>query len=96
MFRVDMRLRPYGDSGPLRCSFDFLEHYFVTQGREWERYAWIKARALTGNAATASSTAIVRPFVFRKYLDYATPRRDARAARRGARATSSGASSPSM
>jgi len=41
VFRVDMRLRPYGDSGPLDCSFDFLENYFVAQGREWERYAWI-------------------------------------------------------
>ena len=48
VFRVDMRLRPNGDSGPLVCSFDMLENYFVTQGREWERYAWIKARPLTG------------------------------------------------
>ena len=71
VFRVDMRLRPYGDSGPLVCSFDFLENYFVTQGREWERYAWIKARALTG-AQHHQLDEIVRPFVFRKYLDYAT------------------------
>jgi glutamate-ammonia-ligase adenylyltransferase len=71
VFRVDMRLRPYGDSGPLACSFDFLETYFVAQGREWERYAWIKARALTGNAGEELYR-IVRPFVFRKYLDYAT------------------------
>src|SRR5688572_26816290 len=71
VFRVDMRLRPYGDSGPLACSFDFLETYFITQGREWERYAWIKARALTGTAGEELSK-IVRPFVFRKYLDYAT------------------------
>src|SRR5262245_7710351 len=79
VFRVDMRLRPYGDSGPLACSFDFLETYFITQGREWERYAWIKARAITGD--TPGDTLgtrhqelarIVRPFVFRKYLDYAT------------------------
>src|SRR5689334_16712783 len=48
VFRVDMRLRPYGESGALVCSYDFLEQYFVTQGREWERYAWIKARAMTG------------------------------------------------
>src|SRR5690606_23081600 len=48
VFRVDMRLRPNGDSGPLACSFDTLENYFITQGREWERYAWIKARALNG------------------------------------------------
>ena len=71
VFRVDMRLRPYGDSGPLACSFEFLENYFVAQGREWERYAWIKARALTGTAGE-ELLKIVRPFVFRKYLDYAT------------------------
>jgi glutamate-ammonia-ligase adenylyltransferase len=56
VFRVDMRLRPNGDSGPLVCSFDMLENYFVTQGREWERYAWIKARPLTV-AATAPAGA---------------------------------------
>ena len=71
VFRVDMRLRPYGESGPLACSFDFLETYFITQGREWERYAWIKARALTGTRHDELER-IVRPFVFRKYLDYAT------------------------
>jgi glutamate-ammonia-ligase adenylyltransferase len=71
VFRVDMRLRPYGDSGPLVCSYDFLEHYFVAQGRTWERYAWLKARALTG-AHHRELDAIVRPFVFRKYLDYAS------------------------
>jgi [glutamine synthetase] adenylyltransferase / [glutamine synthetase]-adenylyl-L-tyrosine phosphorylase len=70
-FRVDLRLRPYGDSGPLVCSFDFLESYLVAQGREWERYAWIKSRALTGGSHEALAR-IVRPFVFRKYLDYAT------------------------
>ena len=71
VFRVDMRLRPYGDSGPLACNFDALEHYLITQGREWERYAWLKARALTG-ANHGALDAVVRPFVFRKYLDYAT------------------------
>jgi glutamate-ammonia-ligase adenylyltransferase len=70
-FRVDMRLRPYGASGPLVASFDALESYFVTQGREWERYAWIKARALTGSRHDALE-AIVRPFVYRKYLDFGT------------------------
>jgi glutamate-ammonia-ligase adenylyltransferase len=70
-FRVDLRLRPYGEAGPLVCSFDFLESYFVAHGREWERYAWIKARALTGGEHAALA-AIVGPFVFRKYLDYAT------------------------
>ena len=70
-FRIDMRLRPYGDSGPLVCNIDALDNYLVTQGREWERYAWIKARPLTGQAHEELSK-IVRPFVFRKYLDYAT------------------------
>lgn len=71
VFRVDMRLRPYGESGPLVCSFEALENYLITQGREWERYAWIKARPITGSLHEALEP-IVRPFVFRKYLDYAT------------------------
>ena len=71
VFRVDMRLRPNGDSGPLVCSFEMLENYFITQGREWERYAWIKARPLSGNRLEELE-AIRRPFVFRKYLDYGT------------------------
>ena len=69
VFRVDMRLRPYGDSGPLSVSYAALENYLVTQGRAWERYAWLKARALTG-ASSAELDAIVAPFVYRKYLDY--------------------------
>ncbi|NWK79276.1 bifunctional [glutamate--ammonia ligase]-adenylyl-L-tyrosine phosphorylase/[glutamate--ammonia-ligase] adenylyltransferase [Aquitalea sp. LB_tupeE] len=68
VFRVDMRLRPYGDSGPLVMSFPALENYLLTQGREWERYAWIKAKALTGDVAGLAD--MVRPFVYRKYLDY--------------------------
>ena len=71
VFRVDMRLRPNGDSGPLVGSFDMLENYFITQGREWERYAWIKARPLSGNRHQELE-AIRRPFVFRKYLDFGT------------------------
>ncbi len=71
VFRVDMRLRPDGDSGPLVGSLDMLENYFITQGREWERYAWIKARPLTGNSHEALES-IRRPFVFRKYLDFGT------------------------
>jgi glutamate-ammonia-ligase adenylyltransferase len=72
-FRVDMRLRPYGESGPLACNLDFLENYFIAQGREWERYAWIKARAISGSAGfIAELERTIRPFVFRKYLDYAT------------------------
>ncbi|HEX8962875.1 MAG TPA: bifunctional [glutamate--ammonia ligase]-adenylyl-L-tyrosine phosphorylase/[glutamate--ammonia-ligase] adenylyltransferase [Rhodocyclaceae bacterium] len=71
VFRVDMRLRPDGDSGPLACPFDMLENYFLTQGREWERYAWIKARPMTGERHDELE-AIRRPFVFRKYLDFGT------------------------
>ncbi len=69
VFRVDMRLRPYGDSGPLTTTFNGLEAYLVTQGRTWERYAWLKARALTGDRR-GELDALVAPFVFRKYLDY--------------------------
>jgi glutamate-ammonia-ligase adenylyltransferase len=69
VFRVDMRLRPYGDSGPLAISFPALEHYFVAQGRTWERYAWLKARALTGER-DGELDAMITPFVYRKYLDY--------------------------
>ncbi len=69
VFRVDMRLRPYGDSGPLVASFAMLEEYFYAQAREWERYAWIKGRALTGNRIDELE-ALRRPFVFRKYLDF--------------------------
>ena len=68
VFRVDMRLRPFGDSGPLAVNIDALEHYFITSARPWERYAWLKARALTGNAAELE--ALTRPFVYRKYHDY--------------------------
>ncbi len=73
VFRVDMRLRPWGDAGPIATSFDALEQYFLTQGREWERYAWIKARVVAGGDARSIGELadIVRPFVFRKYLDYA-------------------------
>jgi len=69
VFRVDMRLRPLGNDGPLACSFDMLENYFVTQGREWERYAWIKGRVVCGDRAQ-ELTDLVRPFVFRRHLDY--------------------------
>ncbi len=69
VFRVDTRLRPYGDSGPLAVSFDMLEEYFITQGREWERYAWVKARSVTGESA-AELDAVVTPFVYRRHLDY--------------------------
>jgi glutamate-ammonia-ligase adenylyltransferase len=65
VFRVDMRLRPYGDPGPLACSFAFLEQYLLTQGREWERYAWLKGRAIAGGRG-AELEELVRPVVVRK------------------------------
>jgi glutamate-ammonia-ligase adenylyltransferase len=71
VFRVDMRLRPNGASGPLALSFDAMEHYYQAHGREWERYAMIKARPVAGDAAAgAALMARLQPFVFRKYLDY--------------------------
>ncbi len=72
VFRVDMRLRPYGDSGPLAMSFAALEEYLVAQGREWERYAWIKARVVSPPdcARIAELEKLAQPFVFRKYLDF--------------------------
>ncbi len=70
-FRVDMALRPNGSSGALAASLSMVERYLIVQGREWERYAWVKARAVTGKAADiAALDAIVRPFVFRRYLDF--------------------------
>lgn len=72
VFRVDMRLRPYGDSGALVMSFAALEEYLVAQGREWERYAWIKARVISPPQcpATTELTKLTQPFIFRKYLDF--------------------------
>jgi [glutamine synthetase] adenylyltransferase / [glutamine synthetase]-adenylyl-L-tyrosine phosphorylase len=72
VFRVDMRLRPYGDSGALTMSFAALEEYLVAQGREWERYAWIKARVISPLPCptTVELTKLAQPFVFRKYLDF--------------------------
>ncbi len=73
VFRVDLRLRPYGDSGPVVMSIDAMEDYLVAQGREWERYAYIKARAITGNRNDIIRLEeILHAFVFRKYLDYAS------------------------
>ena len=69
VFRVDTRLRPYGESGPQVVSFDMLEEYFYTQGREWERYAWVKARPLTGDRGE-ELVAIASPFVYRRHLDF--------------------------
>ncbi len=69
--RVDLRLRPYGNSGRLALSFAAMEHYFQTEGRDWERYAWVKARPVAGDIiAGERCLESLRPFVYRRYLDY--------------------------
>jgi glutamate-ammonia-ligase adenylyltransferase len=71
VFRVDMRLRPFGESGPLVASFAALEDYLQLQGRDWERYAWVKARALTGHGDYQRLYgSVIAPFVYRRYLDF--------------------------
>jgi [glutamine synthetase] adenylyltransferase / [glutamine synthetase]-adenylyl-L-tyrosine phosphorylase len=71
VLRVDMRLRPFGDSGPLVASFASFEDYLPRHGRDWERYAYVKARPVTGREAYAELySSAVRPFVYRRYLDY--------------------------
>ena len=71
VYRVDTRLRPFGDSGPLAVSVAALEDYLVQHGRDWERYAWVKARAVNVWAGICDfSHQVLRPFVYRRYLDY--------------------------
>lgn len=71
VFRVDMRLRPFGQSGALVMSMDSLENYYQDQGRDWERYAMIKARVMAGDELDVREfESIRRPFVYRKYLDF--------------------------
>jgi glutamate-ammonia-ligase adenylyltransferase len=70
VFRVDMRLRPFGESGPLAMGFAPLEDYYQGHAREWERYALIKARPLTGGKAGEQLMRNLQPFVYRRYLDY--------------------------
>ncbi|OFE13066.1 bifunctional glutamine synthetase adenylyltransferase/deadenyltransferase [Pseudohongiella acticola] len=71
VFRVDMRLRPYGSEGVLVCSFDAMENYYQSQGRDWERYAMIKARTVAGDReAGAELMQRLRPFSYRRYLDF--------------------------
>lgn len=71
VFRVDMRLRPYGDSGALVLNFDAMEEYYQDQGRDWERYAMIKARVVAGDQQVgARLLEILRPFTYRRYLDF--------------------------
>jgi glutamate-ammonia-ligase adenylyltransferase len=71
VFRVDLRLRPFGDSSPLVWSLPAFEDYLQEHGRDWERYAWIKARPIVGAEAYAATyRTSVRPFVYRRYLDF--------------------------
>ena len=70
VFRVDMRLRPWGDGSPLAISHIALEKYLSKHGREWERYAWIKARIISGGKEGQELLEMTRPFVFRRYVDY--------------------------
>ena len=79
VFRVDMRLRPNGDSGPIVISNDMLEEYLYAQGREWERFAWLKGRVVSEAVFSTPEQfeqqannlrSVVRPFVFRKYVDF--------------------------
>ncbi|MEJ8812001.1 bifunctional [glutamate--ammonia ligase]-adenylyl-L-tyrosine phosphorylase/[glutamate--ammonia-ligase] adenylyltransferase [Variovorax ureilyticus] len=75
VFRIDLALRPNGNSGPSVVSLDALEEYFQVQGREWERFAWLKSRVVAPRSVVTSGSAqalrgVVLPFVFRRYLDY--------------------------
>ncbi|MBX3725368.1 MAG: bifunctional [glutamate--ammonia ligase]-adenylyl-L-tyrosine phosphorylase/[glutamate--ammonia-ligase] adenylyltransferase [Xanthomonadales bacterium] len=71
VFRVDLRLRPFGQSGKPALPFPAMEQYFQREGRDWERYAWLKARPVAGDrAAGAEFLDMLRPFVYRRYLDY--------------------------
>ena len=79
VFRVDMRLRPFGDAGPIAVSMSMLEDYLYTEGRDWERFAWLKGRVINRpvfmkqqafDDAAGVMDALVRPFVFRKYVDF--------------------------
>ena len=73
VFRTDVRLRPFGDSGPIIMTFDGMEKYYLTQAREWERYAMIKARQVAGDPHTGPQLmAMLHAFVYRRYLDYGT------------------------
>ncbi|MGB3726090.1 MAG: bifunctional [glutamate--ammonia ligase]-adenylyl-L-tyrosine phosphorylase/[glutamate--ammonia-ligase] adenylyltransferase [Glaciecola sp.] len=72
VFRVDMRLRPLGDSGPLVLPFSAFESYYLEQGRQWERFAMQKMRIVNDTPYNDELLAIVKPFVYRKYLDYTT------------------------
>ena len=69
--RVDLRLRPFGNAGRVALSFSAMDLYFQREGRDWERYAWLKARAVAGDIAAGEAwLATLRPFVYRRYLDF--------------------------
>jgi glutamate-ammonia-ligase adenylyltransferase len=71
VYRVDMRLRPFGDAGPLAATFTSLENYYEIHGRAWERYALIKGRVMTGDPEDAKYMFdILRPFIYRRYIDF--------------------------
>lgn len=71
VFRVDTRLRPNGDSGPLAMNFNAMEQYYQLQGRDWERYAMIKAKIIAGKEADRKQLAsMLQPFTYRRYLDF--------------------------
>ena len=71
VYRVDLRLRPFGNAGRVALSFAAMEQYYQREGRNWERYAWIKARPVAGDLAAGKRLCeTLRPFVYRRYLDY--------------------------
>jgi len=71
VYRVDLRLRPWGDSGPVVLTHSALEHYYQLHGREWEQYAMVKARVISGSKRSRRHlAALLKPFVYRKYHDY--------------------------
>jgi glutamate-ammonia-ligase adenylyltransferase len=71
VYRVDLRLRPFGSAGRVALSFAAMEQYYQREGRDWERYAWIKARTVAGDIAAGKRLiASLRPFVYRRYHDY--------------------------
>jgi glutamate-ammonia-ligase adenylyltransferase len=71
VFRVDLRLRPFGSAGRVALSFGAMEQYYQREGRDWERYAWIKARPVAGDVSAGKRLLeTLRPFVYRRYLDY--------------------------
>lgn len=71
VYRVDMRLRPFGDSGPMVSTFAAMEDYYLKHGRSWERYAMVKGRVLGPETAESRQLCdMLRPFVYRRYLDF--------------------------